>query len=127
VKSYLKLAHRIGQYKPEKGDRIDMDLSEEPEQEVTDGVDCIDDDICDDDNHFDARKNGKKHKKKKHHKQNEKNKVWLSFIQRAFVGSVEEEELRTFELLKKSVEPEMRTPWVVPAEQVPVELRDGEL
>ena len=84
VRSYIKLAHRIGQYKPEKGDQID-DLP---------GENSADDDE-DDDNDNEQVDTKKKHKKKKHHKQYEKNKVWLRFIRRAFVGTLEEE-LRSF-------------------------------
>jgi endopolyphosphatase len=121
VKSYLKLAHRIGQYKPEKGDRIDEDHSQGTDQEaVTDSFDYVDDN-GDYDNHFDAGKHGKKH-----HKQHEKNKVWLSFIERAFVGSLDEEQLRTFKPLEQSFEPEIQIPWAVPVEKV-LELHDGEL
>lgn len=128
VKSYLKLAHRIGQYKPGKSDRLDVDLSEEQEKEVTDGDVCLDD-SCDDVIDFDVRKNGKKDKKKKkkHRKQKEKNKVWLSFIRRAFVGSIEEEKLPTSKLLGESVEPETGTLRPIPMEKVSVELRDVEL
>jgi endopolyphosphatase len=43
--------------------------------------------------------------KRKHHKQHEKNKVWLRFIKHAFVGTLEEEELRTFD---DAVVPEFR-------------------
>jgi endopolyphosphatase len=84
VRSYIKLAHRIGQYKPEKEDQID-DLP---------GENSADDDE-DNDNDNKQIDMKKKHKKKKHHKQHEKNKVWLRFIRRAFVGTLEEE-LRSF-------------------------------
>ncbi|KUJ20517.1 Endopolyphosphatase [Mollisia scopiformis] len=83
VRSYIKLAHRIGQYKPEKGDEIDEASSEENED--------------DSDHEDDVSDAGKKHKKKKHHKQHEKNKVWLRFIKRAFVGTLEDEDLKSFE------------------------------
>ncbi|TVY50126.1 Endopolyphosphatase [Lachnellula occidentalis] len=90
VRSYIKLAHRIGQYKPEKGDEIDEMLKD------------LEDDVFeeDDDNNFDSydhEVNAEKHKDKKHHRQHEKNKVWLRFIKRAFVGTLEDEELHNFE------------------------------
>ncbi|KAF8867210.1 Endopolyphosphatase [Acephala macrosclerotiorum] len=90
VKSYIKLAHRIGQYKPEKGDQIDEDASEHTdhhsnEERESDG---------------EISPSGEKHKKKKHHKQHEKNKVWLRFIRRAFVNTLEDEELRNFQAIE---------------------------
>jgi len=89
VRSYIKLAHRIGQYKPGKGDSIDEGLSADDSEE-----DVVEED--ENDNYEAEGKKKKKHKKKKHHKQNEKNKVWLRFVQRAFIGTLEEEELKTF-------------------------------
>ena len=79
VRSYIKLAHRIGQYKSAKSDQI-----EEPLNAIEDADD-------------EAQAEGKKHKKKKHHKQHEKNRVWLRFIKRAFVGTLEDEDLQSFE------------------------------
>ncbi len=89
MRSYLKLAHRIGQYKPQKGDSI-----EDFEEETFD--DALDDSNDDSDDEVEADKNKKKHRKKKHHKQHEKNKVWLRFLRRAFVGTLDEEDLLTF-------------------------------
>ena len=91
VKSYIQLAHRIGQYKPQKGDQIEERLVEEDDIEDLNSP-------GDDDNHVTMG-----HKKKKHHKQNEKNKVWLNFIKRAFVGTLEEEELREFENIHAAI------------------------
>ena len=90
MRSYLKLAHRIGQYKPQKGDSID-DFEEETFDDTLDGSDN------DSDDEVDADQSKKKHRKKKHHKQHEKNKVWLRFVRRAFVGTLDKEDLRTFE------------------------------
>jgi len=89
VKSYIKLAHRIGQYKPQKGDQIEEPLvaGDEVKEVLYPGDDG-------DDNHHTT---GHKHKQRKHHKQDEKNKIWLNFIKRAFVGTLEDEELREFE------------------------------
>lgn len=105
VRSYLRLAHRIGRYKPEKGDSI-LDTEEfedvvEEDYEDNEEIDSEDDSDDDEDQDLDAekhKKKHKKHKKKKHHRRHEKNKVWLKFIQRAFVGTLDEEELRTFEV-----------------------------
>jgi endopolyphosphatase len=108
MRSYLKLAHRIGQYKPAKGDSIE-DLEDETIDDASDDSDddsedeTISDTSDDIDNGSDdevevdkKKKKKKKHKKKKHHKRHEKNKVWLRFVKRAFVGTLEEEDLRTF-------------------------------
>ncbi|KAK2626879.1 hypothetical protein QTJ16_004054 [Diplocarpon rosae] len=86
VRSYIKLAHRIGQYKPQPDDRVD-DLFDEYEFESGD-VGSFDDD---DEIEFE-----KKHKKK-HQRQHEKNKVWLQFVSRAFVGTLEDEDLGAFD------------------------------
>ena len=123
VKSYLKLAHRIGQYKPEKGDRIDEDVPQNQHAVSNIHVDNVD---PNDDNHNEVGKNGKKHKEKKHHGQHEKNKVWLRFIQRAFVGSLNEEKSRSFDSLERFSEAETQIPWATPNAQVQ-ELHDGEL
>lgn len=101
VGSYIKLAHRIGQYKPGKGDSVDELPSQEGENELNDSLDEDDEDEGDDNPqrefpHGGAETHGKKHRKKKHHRQKEKNKVWLRFVRRAFVGTLEEEELRSF-------------------------------
>ncbi|KAK6586226.1 hypothetical protein PZA11_001283 [Diplocarpon coronariae] len=87
VRSYLKLAHRIGQYKPQPGDMVDDSFGEY--EFGTDDGDTIDED--------DDIGVEKKHKKKKHHRQHEQNKVWLQFVSRAFVGTLEDEDLDAFE------------------------------
>jgi endopolyphosphatase len=98
MRSYIKLAHRIGQYKPESGDSVEG-LEDEARDDASDNSD----DYADDEIEVDKKK--KKHEKKKHHKQHEKNKVWLRFIRRAFVSTLDEEELRTFD---EVVVPEFR-------------------
>jgi endopolyphosphatase len=108
VKSYIKLAHRIGKYKPQKGDQVSETITEEYVEDRKTEV------VSDD---------KKKHKKKKHHKQKKKNKVWLQFISRAFVGTLEEQELQTF---KKTPDAEIpgKTPDITNLEE---ESHDGEL
>ncbi|KAJ8061081.1 hypothetical protein OCU04_010158 [Sclerotinia nivalis] len=109
VKSYLKLAHRIGKYKPAKGDRVeDGEILEEPEVHQ-DGEENEDDyknqisiseneSIEDTEDHdIDTeKKKRKKHKKKKHHRK-EKNRVWLSFVQRAFISTLDEDDIESFD------------------------------
>jgi endopolyphosphatase len=109
VRSYLRLAHRIGQYKPSKGDSIEDgeelegdlewdDLQREEGDDDSDEVEDDDENYCHDEGLEDEKnkKKHKKHKKKKHHRRKEKNKVWLKFIERAFVGTLDEEDLKDF-------------------------------
>ncbi|KAI9699140.1 MAG: Endopolyphosphatase [Candelina mexicana] len=106
VKSYLDLAIRIGKYKPRKGDQWnieddtsiatqDSDAREETEEHPSDS-----DGDNDDDDEPDIDISKKKHKKKKKHREHRKhkkrkaiNKVWFTFVKRAFVGTVEDREL----------------------------------
>ncbi|MCJ1386642.1 hypothetical protein MMC17_009768 [Xylographa soralifera] len=87
VKSFVTLAGRIGQYKPKKGDQIptqtsnDKPSAQEPED-------------------HDLLQSGKKHKKKKKHRKHPKhekrkaiNRVWFTFVGRAFVGSRDDNDL----------------------------------
>lgn len=99
VRSYVKLAHRIGQYKAQKGDRI-IDKSF-----AASDVDSVKDEAADEDDADSEEvestghkgKKGKKSKKEKRkerrRKQHKKNQVWLHFIKRAFIGTVEDDEL----------------------------------
>ena len=89
VRSYIELAGRIGQYKPPKDDRMDDVDSEGSETTGIDGdvVACGDDELT-------ASKE-KKHKKhgKKHKHRKAINKVWFTFVNRAFVGTRDSDEL----------------------------------
>ncbi|KAL2067293.1 hypothetical protein VTL71DRAFT_1717 [Oculimacula yallundae] len=96
VRSYIKLAHRIGQYKPRKGDQIDESFDDEVFREDDDALE-EEDHYNDDDEIEVEKKKHKKHKKKKHHHQHEKNKVWLRFVRRAFVGTLADGELQAFD------------------------------
>ncbi|TEY37745.1 hypothetical protein BOTCAL_0512g00020 [Botryotinia calthae] len=110
VKSYLKLAHRIGKYKPQKGDRVkDGEILEESNVYEDDEGSENDDkkrisisenetveDTEDHDIDVEKKKKKKKHKKKKHHRK-EKNRVWLSFVQRAFVGTLDKADIKSFD------------------------------
>ncbi|RAL63756.1 hypothetical protein DID88_003402 [Monilinia fructigena] len=108
VKSYLKLAHRIGKYKPSKGDRVQNGEISEESEAYEDDVDTTDDakhiPISEEESieetaehDLDAKKK-KKHKKKKHHrKQKEKDRVWLRFLQRAFIGTLNEDDIKSFD------------------------------
>ena len=88
VRSYLELAGRIGQYKPPKRDRIEDVDTEGSDTRENDGsvVTCGDHELA-------ASK--KKHKKhgKKHKHRKAINKVWFTFVNRAFVGARDDDEL----------------------------------
>ncbi|KAL8698940.1 MAG: hypothetical protein Q9224_001624 [Gallowayella concinna] len=75
VKSYIDLATRIGKYKAKKDDIWDTSENDvEDDQSST---------------------KKKKHKKNKKHKKHKAiNKVWFTFVQRAYVGAKNEEDLR---------------------------------
>ncbi|SLM37573.1 calcineurin-like phosphoesterase [Lasallia pustulata] len=95
VMSYIDLAARIGRYRPEKGDRI--------QDTVSNGLndDRKDEGSPDNDStgSFTAtkkggKKGGKKGKKHgKHHKRKAINKVWFTFVKRAFVGTRDDADL----------------------------------
>ena len=88
VRSYVDLAGRIGQYKPPKSDRFDDVDAEGPE--ITDN----DRDVvaCRDNGPAALKKKHKKHGKKHKHRK-AINKVWFTFVNRAFVGTRDNEEL----------------------------------
>lgn len=126
VKSYLRLAHRIGQYKPEDNNRIDaplpQDLGRADDKDI--GASYYIDDNNNADSHRKVGEHGRKRREKKRHRQHKKNKVWLRFIQRAFVGTLNEEDLRSFE---QSPELELKLPRLPPSERSWIEPHDGEL
>lgn len=108
VRSYLKLAHRIGQYSANENN-----FEVEEVEDLSQGWELIDNrDVelvvsqgvgADDD---EAEITGKKkHKKKKHHKDKKsRNQAWYTFFKRAFVGVVENEDLKSI-LTKGTDEP----------------------
>jgi endopolyphosphatase len=141
VRSYLKLAHRIGQYTPPKGDQIEWDdddnnmsyekgdLKDLQEVKCFSHVSQIAGELIsifhyytdivnawlvgqplpdyrrshsmeEDDKEPPKKRKGhqKGHKKKHGHKTKNKNKAWLAFIKRAFVGTLEDEEMQDFQI-----------------------------
>jgi endopolyphosphatase len=105
VKSYLKLAYRIGLTEDKKKGASAMDMPDEivTEEEFdihTVGLDEKEDAESEDDHDSAdaARKGGKKHRKHKKKKKHggKKNKVWLHFLRHAFVGTLSEEEIEDF-------------------------------
>ena len=88
VRSYVDLAGRIGQYKPPKNDLIEDIDAEDFDTTDKDGdmVACREHELA-------ASK--KKHKKhgKKHKHRKAINKVWFTFVNRAFVGTRDDDKL----------------------------------
>ena len=85
VRNYVKLAGRIGQYKPPKGDQMD---GIDTEKRNTGEKDSDDELATPKKKHKKHKKHGKKHKHRK-----AINKVWFTFVKRAFVGTRDNEEL----------------------------------
>lgn len=91
VRSYIDLARRIGQYKPAKSDEMSDKLSEgdsgKESEKRTDEYGA--------DDSVEASKN-KKYRKKHPHKHKHRkaiNKVWFTFVRRAFVGTKNDDDL----------------------------------
>ena len=91
VRSYLDLAGRIGQYKPPKGDRIE-DIEEIDPEDVENSENGADVVACKDHELAPSKKKHKKHGKKHKHRK-AINKVWFTFVNRAFVGARDDDEL----------------------------------
>ena len=99
VGSYLELARRIGQYKPAKEDSCIDEIVEDAAMADSEDGDELDGVI---DAEKDKKKGKKHHKKKKNRKQAKKNKVWLKFVQRAFVGTLDSEDMEIFDFESSS-------------------------
>jgi endopolyphosphatase len=148
VKSYLKLAHRIGRYDEniaafDEEDGTDDDQPDELDDEETalslsqkllsafenmvlgveevfssvgklcnlanpsKSLDIFSQNSATDTDDVDPtkkrRKHSKKHNKKKHHKSNH-NKVWLVFIKRAFIGIMDDDDLKKFQATRNTLD-----------------------
>ncbi len=88
VRSYIDLAGRIGQYKPPKSDRIEI-VDEEDSEDTDNDEDVV---ACEDQELSASKKKHKKHGKKHKHRK-AINKVWFTFVNRAFVGTRDDDEL----------------------------------
>ncbi|KAK5654953.1 hypothetical protein OQA88_6710 [Cercophora sp. LCS_1] len=103
VNSFVDLAYRMGQTAGKKmvgrfeDERQGLDDDEDDVEEVEDSDDSDSDgDDEDEDDVRAAKKKGGKGKKdkKKKKKKKKQNKTWLCFLSRAFVGTVEKQELK---------------------------------
>lgn len=89
VRSYLSLAARIGK----KASKLDGE-SEAPDEELDVDEDSDDQENAEDEiSIFGKGRGKKKHHKKKHHKSKKTNKVWYAFLQRAFAGALDPEDI----------------------------------
>ena len=104
IRSYIGLASRIGHYKPKKGDHLDDQSIDtiSAENQMSSTKDLLShDDRGETQNARTAHKkhkkdkDKKKKKKKKERKRKRKaiNRVWFTFVRRAFVGARTDEEL----------------------------------
>ncbi|KAF1356671.1 hypothetical protein BDV97DRAFT_342392 [Delphinella strobiligena] len=100
--SFLDLARRIGKSAKSKGLDLELAVGENAqgdyqvdEHENTDLAAAHVTDLADEDESFEGlrkkKKKGKKGRKKKHHIK--RNKAWLAFVRRAFVGTISDEEV----------------------------------
>ena len=85
VRSYVDLAGRIGQYKSRKNDRIE-DVDAKDPKGIDDNMGVLH--FREDELAASKKKHGKKHKHRK-----AINKVWFTFVSRAFVGARDDDEL----------------------------------
>lgn len=88
VRSYVDLAGRIGQYKPTKSDRI-IEIDDKDFDVTNNEMDVL---ACEDHELAVSKKEHKKHGKKHKHRK-AINKVWFTFVNRAFVGTRDDDEL----------------------------------
>lgn len=88
VRSFVDLAGRIGQYKPPTGDRIEDVVSKDSTtmDKEKDAIAC---------ERYELAASNKRHKKhgKKHKHRKAINKVWFTFVTRAFVGTRDDDDL----------------------------------
>lgn len=110
VNSFVDLAYRMGQKAGKRAiQEVGSDSAFEEEEEGDYEEDEEDDDSDSDDEDTDdemeaeraqkkhrGRKGDKKKKKKKGGKKKKRNEVWLKFLSRAFVGTVEKQELKKY-------------------------------
>ena len=88
VRSYVDLAGRIGQYKPRKNDCLE-DIDIKDNKVIDDNMGVLD---YGEDELAASKKKHKKHGKKHKHRK-AINKVWFTFVTRAFVGARDDDEL----------------------------------
>ncbi|KAK3394039.1 hypothetical protein B0H63DRAFT_444238 [Podospora didyma] len=100
VNSFVDLAYRIGR-KAKGSDVSGVESENEEDEDATDAED--DDDTGSDEDELEVDKTkkkkkgkGKKDKKKKQKKQKKVNRTWRHFLDHAFVGTLEKEDLKKF-------------------------------
>jgi len=94
IRSWLDVARRIGEYKPERENRMGVEQEDEHEDEERDISRAEED--GDIDEKLDAvqkKHKGGQRKHRKHRKRKAINKVWFTFVKRAFVGTLDDVDL----------------------------------
>ncbi|TDZ61905.1 Endopolyphosphatase [Colletotrichum trifolii] len=96
VRSYVKLAHRIGQQSA-NGKALAEDFEDDSDEEVEEDEEYETEDVeAEKKNKKNKDKKGKKGKKGDNKKKKKHNKVWLHFLKHAFVRTVPEKQLKKF-------------------------------
>lgn len=97
TRSLLKLAGKIGQYRSQDYNaEAESDMTEDEDQDLDDGIesDTDDESLKDTENGvFISTKKHKKHKHRNHKKRKVINHTWFTFVKRAFVSSIDDEEI----------------------------------
>lgn len=94
VHSYIKLARKI----------VDASKESNPKKAKSLVEDSDSDSSSDEDDWADAEKNKHKKKHRKKHGKRSKDKVWHAFVKRAFVGTIETEDLNRYEVQRAECE-----------------------
>ena len=93
VRSFVQLATRIGKFKPEKSDIL-CSRTSTPQAPLGNEVEPeYPDQLLSDIEAAKHKKHKKKHKKKKHGKRKIINRTWYAFVERAYVSTLDEDEL----------------------------------
>ncbi|KAF8534033.1 Metallo-dependent phosphatase-like protein [Trichophaea hybrida] len=104
VRSYIKLARNmvVPQEKKDKSSSKDLGTDTDFDEDIdTDTDEYTKDMKVKDDDGFDVDKNKKK---RKHKKNKARSKVWRTFIKRAFVGAIDDDDLEQFEVKREECE-----------------------
>ncbi|KAF2108544.1 Metallo-dependent phosphatase-like protein [Lophiotrema nucula] len=125
VRSYVRLARRIGAHGKGEGKSLAIEDQEEVEEEEEENWDLEADEVEEDEEkgevEADGKKKHKKHKKKKKKKKKKKGKknhTWYTFVKRAFVGTMDPKDIEeTFMQRDSSPPPKSESAVVVEEEE----------
>ncbi|CCX12225.1 Metallo-dependent phosphatase-like protein [Pyronema domesticum] len=100
VGSYVDLARRMVDARNNDKDHKSTVVATEEETDIVNTADLEDDIDITDDNVVDADKKKKKKQKKKKKGNKARDKVWHAFIKRAFIGTIDDDDVYNFEAVK---------------------------